>query len=71
MNTSTHMTQTELAERWNIGEGTLENWRTKGIGPLYLKLNNRILYRAEDVAVYESESLHKSTSEKAYTGGTA
>lgn len=69
--TSHHLTQTELARRWCVSESTLENWRSKGIGPLYLKLNNRIVYREEDVSTYESESLHKSTSEKFHKGGIA
>ena len=55
--------QTDLAKHWNISERTLEHWRMKGIGPLFLKLGKRVVYRVEDVRDYEAQSLRKSTSQ--------
>jgi predicted site-specific integrase-resolvase len=66
-----HLNQRQLADRWDISEATLERWRTEGIGPVFLKLQGRVLYRAEDVEAFEAESLRKSTSERVGAGGAA
>ncbi|HFD87474.1 MAG TPA: DNA-binding protein [Gammaproteobacteria bacterium] len=60
-----HLTQRELAERWRISEATLERWRGEGLGPQYLKLHGRVLYRLVDVEAYEAECLRYSTTESA------
>jgi len=41
---------------------TLERWRTEGIGPKYLKLCGRVLYRLVDIEEYECACLMSSTS---------
>lgn len=66
-----HLNQRQLADRWDISEATLERWRSDGIGPVFLKLQGRVLYRAGDVETFETESLRKSTSERAIAGGAA
>ena len=66
-----HLNQRDLAERWDISEATLERWRSDGIGPVFLKLQGRVLYRAEDVEAYEAASLRQSTSARADAGGAA
>ena len=66
-----HLNQGHLADRWDMSEATLERWRTEGIGPVFLKLQGRVLYRLEDVEAFESESLRKSTSERVGAGGAA
>ena len=66
-----HLNQRELAGRWGVSEATLERWRSEGIGPVFLKLPGRVLYRVEDVESYEAECLRKSTSERASAGGVA
>ncbi len=66
-----HLNQRQLADRWDISEATLERWRSDGIGPVFLKLQGRVLYRAGDVETFEAESLRKSTSERAIAGGAA
>ncbi|HMU65563.1 MAG TPA: helix-turn-helix domain-containing protein [Cellvibrionaceae bacterium] len=63
-----HLNQAQLAERWGVSESTLERWRTDGIGPVFLKIQGRVLYRLEDIQAYEADCLRKSTSESA-TGG--
>ena len=55
-----HLNQSHLADRWNVSEATLERWRTEGLGPIFLKLQGRVLYRVEDVETFETESLRKS-----------
>jgi predicted site-specific integrase-resolvase len=66
-----HFNQRQLAERWNVSEASLERWRSAGIGPVYLKLQGRVLYRVEDVESYEAECLRKSTAERGGAGGAA
>lgn len=62
-----HFNQKTLAMRWDVSEATLERWRSDGIGPKYLKLGGRVLYRLVDIEEYESECLMSSTS-KAVAG---
>jgi len=64
-----HLNQQQLAKRWDISEGSLERWRSIGIGPQFLKINTRILYRLEDIENYERLSLRTSTSERLTAGG--
>ncbi len=40
-----HLNQKQLAACWSICEATLERWRSEGIGPKFLKLCSRVLYR--------------------------
>jgi predicted site-specific integrase-resolvase len=64
-----HLNQRQLSDRWDISEASLERWRSEGIGPVFLKLHGRVLYRVEDIEAFEAESLRKSTSERAFVGG--
>ena len=65
------MNQVELADRWGLSEACLERWRCEGIGPVFLKIRGRVLYRMEDIEAFEADSLRKSTSERALVGGAA
>ena len=56
-----HFNQRALAQRWNISEATLERWRSEGIGPMFLKLQGRVLYRLVDIEAYEASCLSAST----------
>ena len=58
-----HLSQKQLANRWNLSEACLERWRVTGIGPIFLKLGGRIRYRLEDIEAFEKNILRKSTSE--------
>jgi len=53
----TMFTTKELAERWGVAIGTLENHRQQGKGPRYVKLgaapNSDVRYRIKDVEAYE------------------
>ena len=35
-----HLTQRELADRWNKSEATIERYRSDGVGPKYLKIGS-------------------------------
>ena len=56
-----HLDQNELAERWSLSPRTLEQWRWRGVGPRYLKLGARVIYRLSDVEAFEAQRLHAST----------
>ena len=66
-----HMNQVQLAKRWCVSEATLERWRSVGIGPVYLKMHGRVIYREEDILEFEGQCLHRSTSQKANEGDIA
>ena len=36
MTETNYLTQTQLADRWQVAESTLERWRSEGIGPIFL-----------------------------------
>lgn len=59
------ISQTELAQRWQLSESTLERWRAEGIGPLFLKLRGQVRYRDVDILAYENQALHASTRYRA------
>jgi hypothetical protein len=52
-----HLDQSELAKRWNISPHTLENMRWRKVGPPYIKIGGRVLYRLEDIEAYERANL--------------
>jgi hypothetical protein len=56
-----HLNQKQLAARWSISEATLEHWRSVGIGPKFLKLCGRVLYRQVDIEACEELGLATST----------
>ena len=56
-----HINQKQLAARWRISEASLERWRSEGIGPKFLKLCGRVLYRQVDIEAYEESCLATST----------
>jgi hypothetical protein len=56
-----HLNQKQLAARWNISEASLERWRSAGIGPKFLKICGRVLYRRVDIEAYEASCLATST----------
>jgi hypothetical protein len=48
------LTEKALAKRWDITPRTLQMWRNKGIGPLFIRIGKRsVFYRTEDVLAYE------------------
>ncbi len=66
-----HLNQRQLAERWGISEASLERWRSEGIGPVFMKIQGRVLYRELDIEAFETSSLRKSTAGNVLEGGAA
>lgn len=58
---SKHLDVSQLAERWHLSEGTLNQWRRYGKGPLYLKIGDKVLYRLSDVEAYEAANVRRET----------
>ena len=56
------LTPKALAERWNLKETTLANWRWNGYTPPYTKLGSRVLYKLEDIERFELSKQRHSTS---------
>ncbi|MGL4297312.1 MAG: helix-turn-helix transcriptional regulator [Aestuariivirga sp.] len=55
---SATLTEKELAARWKLTIRTLQGWRSKGLGPRYVRLGERsIFYRSEDVEAYEKANV--------------
>jgi hypothetical protein len=54
----------QLAEEWDINRNTPANWRTKGVGPRFIRLTNgTIRYRRSDLEAYVAERVRRSTSD--------
>lgn len=64
-----HLDQKQLAARWNVSEASLERWCSEGIGPKFLKICGRVLYRQVDIESYEESCLATSTKTAAARGG--
>lgn len=43
--------------------GTLENWRTQGVGPKFIKVGRRVFYDPDDLAEWRASRRFQSTSE--------
>lgn len=72
--TTRHLNQIDLSRRWGISHRTLERWRYLGEGPAFLKIGGRVLYRLEDVEMFEKRNRHaggrsSSTSHESINGG--
>lgn len=53
----THLTSKDLAARLRVRVDTINHWRVKGVGPVWIKLGNgrgcRVVYRLEDIEAWE------------------
>ena len=52
----------QLAQRWEISEKTLERWRKEGTGPVFIKLGALVRYRVIDIEAFESRGLRRDTA---------
>jgi len=49
-----HLTTPQLAARWHVTVGHLQNLRSAGIGPAYLKIGSRVCYPLCSIEPYEA-----------------
>jgi len=67
------LTPHQLVTRWNgvVTIGTLANWRCRQVGPSYVKLRGRILYRVDQVEAWEAKNNHAANDNAAADKGAA
>jgi predicted site-specific integrase-resolvase len=46
----------DVADRFCLSVRTLANWRSRGEGPKFIKINGRVRYSQEDVDAYEKKA---------------
>lgn len=56
-------TTDEAARFLRLQKQTLESWRLKGIGPVFVKLGRRVVYRREALERFMAERERRSTSD--------
>ena len=56
--------QISLARRWKLSPRTLERWRWLELGPPFLKVGGRVLYRIEDIEAFELACRRNSGASK-------
>ncbi|MES2449726.1 MAG: helix-turn-helix domain-containing protein [Pseudomonadota bacterium] len=54
-----YLTCEEVVERYRnkVSDGTLRNWRSKRIGPSYIKIGKTILYPADELDRWDRSNL--------------
>lgn len=57
-------TSRETADFLRLSEQTLANWRWRGCGPPYLKINGAVRYDPEAVRAWATDQTQTSTSDR-------
>lgn len=59
MSVHTYLTNEEVVERYRnqVSEGTLRNWRSKRIGPSFIKIGKAVLYPIEELERWDRSNL--------------
>ena len=57
------LTTAEVAAFLKVTTQTLARWRVDGCGPIYSKLNGKVIYQEPDLLCFLEEKKKKSTSE--------
>jgi len=51
------LTPSAVAQRLSLHEGTLNNWRSRGYGPRFVRLGRRVRYPEREVVRWISETV--------------
>jgi hypothetical protein len=62
--TSPTLTTIQAAEFLNVKPATLEQWRWRGVGPVFCKLNRACRYRLSDLQKYLEDAVRTSTTDQ-------
>jgi predicted DNA-binding transcriptional regulator AlpA len=54
MTPDAHLTQTQLAARWQVSTRTLQRWREDDKGPAWIRIGALVRYRLADVEAFEA-----------------
>lgn len=65
------LTTRDVSREYRLTESSLEKWRVAGVGPAYLKLSRRVMYRRSDVEQWLADNRRSSTSDPGLPKGTA
>jgi len=57
-----HLTEKDLARRWNLSVRTLQKRRWNNEGPSYIKIYDRIRYTLKAVEDFEKNNSHLSSA---------
>ncbi len=59
MSISVYLTLEEVVERYRnqVSEGTLRNWRSKRIGPSFIKIGKSVLYPVNELDRWDRSNL--------------
>lgn len=57
------LTETELAQRWNVSVKLLQKWRCYGGEVTYHKFGSAVRYSVLDIEEFETQASRKNTSE--------
>lgn len=57
-------TTEEAAKKLKLRKSTLEAWRCRGGGPVFVRLGRAIRYRQEDLDAFVCENLRTNTSKR-------
>lgn len=63
MTTHTYLDTIQAAEYLNLSRRTLEGFRYRGGGPVFVKAGRRCLYRLEDLDQWTTSLRRRSTSD--------
>lgn len=63
MNTTIILNTAQTADFLKVSKQTLEAWRLRGGGPVYLKFGKAVRYRQEDLDTFIEKAVRRSTSE--------
>lgn len=55
------LTTAQVSETYNLPTATLNGWRYKGGGPLFIKAGSAVRYRQTDVEKWLDKNTHKNT----------
>lgn len=61
------LTTAEAARYLRLQRTTLEAWRRRGTGPLFVKLGRRVVYRREALEQFMAERERRSTSDTGHS----
>ena len=60
---SENLTTKQAAEKLQVKETTLEQWRWNGKGPRFIKLGRCVRYREADLESFQNDRVFTSTTE--------
>jgi len=58
----------DAANYLGLSKSLLDKMRMEGRGPRYLKVGNRVFYRANDLAAYLEAAVVETTDSRSYAG---